>query len=167
VLVVRNTIMYSVVAAILVVASFGIYNTLSTIVMEKTRDIAILKSMVFTRVTCGHLLLEGIIHRRDRERIRAGSGIWAHEGAIDGPTEAAGRLGKSILPIWWGPETIRPGHAFALVSCILAAYLPARRAGRVHPVEIIAGRRMTAVLRAETIGTYATRRGAGGPWSTM
>jgi len=47
VLVVRNIIMYSVVSAILIVASFGIYNTLSTIVLEKTRDIAILKSMGF------------------------------------------------------------------------------------------------------------------------
>ena len=33
-LLVRNIIMYSVVSAILVVASFGIYNTISTIVME-------------------------------------------------------------------------------------------------------------------------------------
>ena len=43
----RNIIMYSVVGAILVVASFGIYNTISTIVMEKTRDIAIMKSIDF------------------------------------------------------------------------------------------------------------------------
>ncbi len=46
-LTVRNIIMYSVVTAILVVAAFGIYNTISTIVMEKTRDIAIMKSMGF------------------------------------------------------------------------------------------------------------------------
>jgi lipoprotein-releasing system permease protein len=47
ILIVRNIIMYSVVSAILIVASFGIYNTLSTIVLEKTRDIAILKSIGF------------------------------------------------------------------------------------------------------------------------
>jgi lipoprotein-releasing system permease protein len=47
VLLVRNLIMYSVVSAILVVAAFGIYNTISTIVMEKIHDIAILKSMGF------------------------------------------------------------------------------------------------------------------------
>ena len=35
-LLIRRIIMYSVVSAILIVASFGIYNTLSTIVMEKT-----------------------------------------------------------------------------------------------------------------------------------
>ena len=40
--VVRNIIMYTVVGAILLVASFGTYNIISTITHEKTRDIAIL-----------------------------------------------------------------------------------------------------------------------------
>jgi len=44
---VRRIMMYSVVAAILIVASFGIYNVISTVVLEKTRDIAIMKSMGF------------------------------------------------------------------------------------------------------------------------
>ena len=45
---IRNFIMYAVVGAILLVASFGIYNIISTITHEKTRDIAILKSLGFT-----------------------------------------------------------------------------------------------------------------------
>jgi lipoprotein-releasing system permease protein len=44
----RNIIMYTVVSAVLLVAAFGIFNVISTIVMEKQRDIAILKSMGFT-----------------------------------------------------------------------------------------------------------------------
>jgi hypothetical protein len=39
--------MYTVVAAILLVAGFGIYNIISTITYEKTRDIAIMKSLGF------------------------------------------------------------------------------------------------------------------------
>ena len=39
--VVRNVIMYTVVGAILLVASFGTYSIISTITHEKTRDIAI------------------------------------------------------------------------------------------------------------------------------
>jgi len=44
---IRNTIMYSVVSAVLIVAAFGIFNVISTVVLEKQRDIAILKSMGF------------------------------------------------------------------------------------------------------------------------
>jgi lipoprotein-releasing system permease protein len=40
----RNVLMYTIVGAILLVASFGTYNIISTITHEKTRDIAILKS---------------------------------------------------------------------------------------------------------------------------
>ena len=42
---IRNFIMYTVVSAILMVASFGTYNIISTITHEKTRDIAILRTM--------------------------------------------------------------------------------------------------------------------------
>jgi lipoprotein-releasing system permease protein len=46
---------------------------------------------------------------------------------------------KAFLPIWWGIEQFELAVLFALSSCILAAYLPARRAGKVHPVEILRG----------------------------
>src|SRR5690606_22361528 len=48
---VRNILMYTIVGAILLVASFGTYNIISTITHEKTRDIAILKSLGFREAT--------------------------------------------------------------------------------------------------------------------
>ena len=42
---IRNVIMFMVVGAILLVASFGTYNIISTITHEKARDIAIMKSL--------------------------------------------------------------------------------------------------------------------------
>ena len=60
--VIQNAIMYSVVGAILLVAAFGIYNIISTVVYEKTRDIAILKSLGFTeRDIQAIFLTEGLI----------------------------------------------------------------------------------------------------------
>jgi len=47
--VIQNSIMYSVVGAILLVTAFGIYNIISTVVFEKTHDIAILRSMGFAQ----------------------------------------------------------------------------------------------------------------------
>jgi len=139
VLLVRNLIMYSVVSAILV-ASFGIYNTISTIVMEKIHDIAILKSMGF--------------HARDVRRIFLAEGvILGALGSLFGVTLGMGLMwllaqveikppGASDLvhlPIYWGWEQYLLAVGFALVSAVGAAYLPARKAGRVQPVAILRG----------------------------
>ncbi|WP_408631179.1 ABC transporter permease [Methylocaldum marinum] len=132
--------MYSVVSAILIVASFGIYNTLSTIVMEKTRDIAILKSIGFhARDVRLIFLLEGTIIGVIGSvfGLLLGAGLMRVLAAIE--FRPPGVTEKVHMPIWWGPEQFALATAFALVSCILAAYLPARRAGRVHPVEILRG----------------------------
>ncbi|MCA6258212.1 MAG: ABC transporter permease, partial [Phenylobacterium sp.] len=60
-LVVRNVVMYAVISAILLVASFGIYTSVSTSVTDKRRDIAILRAMGFTdRDVEGIFLLEGL-----------------------------------------------------------------------------------------------------------
>ncbi|MGB5062242.1 MAG: ABC transporter permease [Candidatus Competibacter sp.] len=140
VLLVRNLIMYSVVSAILVVASFGIYNTISTIVMEKIHDIAILKSMGF--------------HARDIRRIFLAEGvILGALGSLFGVTLGMGLMwllaqveikppGASDLvhlPIYWGWEQYLLAAGFALTSAVGAAYLPARKAGLVQPVAILRG----------------------------
>jgi len=139
-LLVRNIIMFSVVSAILVVAAFGIYNTISTIVMEKTRDIAIMKAMGF--------------HARDLERIfllegmivgLLGSGLGVLLGMVlmQGLGQVAIRppgVSEVVhLPIWWGAEQYALAVLFAMLSCVGASYLPARRAGHVHPVDILRG----------------------------
>lgn len=140
VLVVRNIIMYSVVSAILIVASFGIYNTLSTIVLEKTRDIAILKSMGFhARDVRLIFLFEGVIIGviGSLVGLALGAGLMHVLSLVQ--IKPPGVSDKVFLPIWWGTQQFVLATAFAMTSCILAAYLPARRAGRVHPVEILRG----------------------------
>ena len=140
VLFVRNVIMYSVVSAILLVASFGIYNTISTIVMEKTRDIAILKSMGFhARDVRRIFLLEGIIVGSVGSVFGLALGVAFMQVLSVIELKPPGFTEIVHLPIWWGPEQYALAAGFALASCIAAAYLPARRAGRVHPVDILRG----------------------------
>ena len=67
-LTIRNIIMYTVVSAVLVVAAFGIYNVISTVVLEKRRDIAILKSMGF--------------HARDIQRVFVMEGLLLGDGGL-------------------------------------------------------------------------------------
>jgi lipoprotein-releasing system permease protein len=139
-LVVRNIIMYSVVSAILIVASFGIYNTLSTIVFEKTRDIAIMKSMGFhARDVRRVFLLEGLIVGTLGSLFGLAIGVGLMKVLSGIVLKPPGATESINLPVWWGPEQYAMAAAFALASCLVAAYLPARRAGRVHPVDILRG----------------------------
>jgi len=140
VLVIRNIIMYSVVAAILVVASFGIYNTLSTIVMEKTRDIAIMKSMGFhARDVRTVFVLEGAIVGAIGSVFGLAVGMGLMRALSEVALKPPGATEVVNLPMWWGAEQYAMATAFAMASCLVAAWLPARRAGRVHPVDILRG----------------------------
>lgn len=139
-LIVRNIILYSVVSAILLVASFGIYNTLSTIVLEKTRDIAILKSMGFhARDVRLIFLIEGSLIGALGSALGLSLGVGFMKLLASIEMRPPGVTEKVHLPIWWGVEQFALAAGFALLSCIAAAYLPARRAGRVHPVDILRG----------------------------
>ena len=140
VLTVRNIIMYSVVAAILVVASFGIYNTISTIVVEKTHDIAILKSIGFhARDVRRIFVVEGVIVGLIGSALGFALGLglmWVLAQVEIKPPGAADAI---HLPVYHGLEQFVLAALFALASSIGAAWLPARKAGRVHPVDILRG----------------------------
>jgi len=139
-LLVRNIIMYSVVAAILVVASFGIYNTISTIVIEKQRDIAILKSMGFrTRDIRRIFVLQGLITGAmgSSSGLLLGYGLMHVLAAVE--LRPPGVSDVVHMPIWWGPEQYLIAVAFAMASCVGAAYLPASKAGQLKPVDTLRG----------------------------
>lgn len=139
-LTVRNIIMYSVVTAILVVAAFGIYNTISTIVMEKTRDIAIMKSMGFHASDIQLIFLsEGLIVGLIGSLLGIAVGLglmWILDQVVL-PITAMG--GPTHLPVYRGQRQFFIAFAFALFSAVAASYLPANKGGRVHPVDVLRG----------------------------
>lgn len=139
-LLVRNIIMFSVVAAILVVAGFGMYNTISTIVMEKTRDIAIMKSMGFhPRDLRRIFLLEGAIVGSSGSLLGIVLGLGLMRLLAEVEIRPPGVTEIVHLPIFWGGTQFALAAAFAMLSCLAASYLPARRAGRLRPVDILRG----------------------------
>ena len=140
VLLVRNLIMYSVVSAILVVAAFGIYNTLSTIVMEKVHDIAILKSMGFhardiRRIFLAEGVMLGLVG--SLLGLGLGMGLMALLGQVEIKPPGATEIVQ--LPIYWGYDQYLLALGFAMASAVGAAVLPARKAARVQPVTILRG----------------------------
>jgi lipoprotein-releasing system permease protein len=138
-LVVRNIIMYSVVSAILLVASFGIYNVISTVVMEKTRDIAIMKSIGFhARDIRRIFLIEGVLIGLGGSILGMlmGMGLMRIMGMVEVKPPGADIIN---LPIDWGADQFALAAGFAMLSAVAAAYLPARKGGALQPVDILRG----------------------------
>jgi lipoprotein-releasing system permease protein len=139
-LVVRNVIMYTVVGAILLVACFGIYNVISTVVIEKTRDIAILKSMGFhARDIRLIFTIEGAIIGLAGSVFGVALGSAMMRGIEQIEIRTPASVDPVTLPIYWGADQFALAVAFALGSAIVAAWLPARKGGRVQPVDILRG----------------------------
>ncbi|PAQ09392.1 ABC transporter permease [Mesorhizobium temperatum] len=140
-LVVRNVIMYTVVGAIMLVAGFGIYNIISTITHEKARDIAIMKSLGFPESDMRRLfLLEGVVIGAAGSVLGGLLGVsMTYALSLVRFEIAATGQEMTQLPIAWSLMHYVIASAFALGSAAVAGYLPARRAARLNPVEIIRG----------------------------
>lgn len=136
----RNRIMYAVVGAILLVACFGIYNIISTVVMEKTKDIAILKSMGFSKLDIINIfLLEGFLVGFTGAILGCGLGrLFLH--ILSGITiRNPGMTRPMPMPLDYGIGQYFFVSGIAIFSAIIAAYLPARKAGALPPVDILRG----------------------------
>ncbi len=137
---IRNAILYTVVSAVLIVAAFGIYNVISTVVMEKQRDIAILKSMGFRAGEIKRIfLLQGVVLGLVGLGIGLPFGCLLMLGMMQIQLKPPGGTEIVNLPIDWGWQQFAVAAAFALTASILAAYLPARKGAKVQPVAILRG----------------------------
>jgi len=140
-LVIRNVIMYTVVAAIMLVAGFGIFNIISTITHEKARDIAIMKSLGFAEGDMRRLfLIEGVAIGAAGSLIGWLLGFTLVYALAQVRFELA-TTGQEMthLPIAWSFLHYLLAAGFALASAAVAGYLPARKAAKLNPVDIIRG----------------------------
>ncbi len=139
-LVIRNIIMYSVVSAVLIVAAFGIYNIISTVVMEKHRDIAILKSMGFRAGDIKEIfLIQGALLGFAGLVAGLPLGCGLMFALMQVRFKPPGLTEEISMPLDWSAPQFFIAGAFAFFAALFASYLPARKAAQVLPVEILRG----------------------------
>jgi lipoprotein-releasing system permease protein len=137
---VRNVIMFTVVGAILLVAGFGIFNIVSIITHEKSRDIAILKSLGFAEGDMRQIfLLEGLVMGVVGAILgwALGYGLTVALSQVKFELEQATEV--TSLPVVYELIHYAIAGSIAICAAAIAGYLPARKASRVNPVDIIRG----------------------------
>jgi lipoprotein-releasing system permease protein len=137
--IIRNIIMFAVVGAILLVASFGTYNIISTITHEKARDIAIMKSLGLNEFTVRSIfVVEALIIGLAGALVGFLLGYLLCLG-LGSVRIKSPFIDTDRLPLAYTYVHYLLAGMVALVSSVVAGYQPARKAARVHPVEIIRG----------------------------
>ncbi len=137
---VRTMISYAVSITLLIVAGFGIYNILNMLIYEKMNDIAILKATGFSGkdvkiIFISQAIIIGLIG--GILGLLLGYGVCVIIDNTPFVTPALPTI--KTFPVVYDPKYYIIGIVFAMLSTFFAGYLPARRAERIDPVDIIRG----------------------------
>lgn len=137
---IRNLITYSVSITLLIVAGFGIYNILNMLIYEKMNDIAILKATGFSGKDVHYIFMSQAI------LIGVFGGVFGlllgfllSMGIDNTPFETEALPTITTYPVNHNPVFYIIGIVFALLATFFAGYLPARKARKIDPVQIIRG----------------------------
>lgn len=137
---IRNLITYAVSITLLIVAGFGIYNILNMLIYEKMKDIAILKATGFSGrdvklIFMSQAMIIGTLG--GISGLIVGNILSSIIDKLPFETEALPTI--TTYPVNFNGWHYVIGIVFALISTFIAGYLPANKAKRIDPVQIIRG----------------------------
>jgi lipoprotein-releasing system permease protein len=144
----EKTVMFIILTLIVLVAAFGIASTLFMVVMEKTRDIAILKSMGATGLSIMKIfVLEGLIIGVTGTLIGVGSGLFISlnlQSIVDIVQKLTGfeLFSRDIYYLDHFPSQVIPADVVlisltAILISFIATLYPAWQASRLLPAEAL------------------------------
>lgn len=119
----------------LFVGVFLIYNAFSMTVVERTRELGLLRSVGMTRrQVTAQVMIEGLLLGALGALAGAGGGVLMSRGLVELMSQIMGQeLEAGGLPLGIMAGSVAVGIAVTL----LAAALPARQAGRISPLEAL------------------------------
>jgi lipoprotein-releasing system permease protein len=125
------------------IAGVAMFNTLAMIVIEKTKDIAILRSMGYERTDVTRIFLwQAVIVLTIGAVIGCLFGAAATYGISHMPLRNGGISGiftAKYYVVAWSPWHYVEAVGTAVVMVMLASVIPARRAARLEPGDIVRG----------------------------
>ena len=136
---IQDAIRFLSVGAVMIVAGFGIYNVLNMTVMQKRKDVAILKSMGYsTREIMSLFFSQGMILGVTGAiaGLTFGFLLCSYLSTLSfGGGPMGGGTGKLMISL--NPKIYIQASTLALLSASISSILPALSAGRLTPIEII------------------------------
>lgn len=138
--IIQDAIRFFCIGAVLAVAGFGIYNVLNMTVMQKRKDIAILRSMGFSSKEIIFLFFsQGLILGIAGAilGILFGHLLGMYLGTISIGSGGAYDFGPDHILVSKDPGIYLQAFFLGLFSSCLASFIPARAASKLSPIEII------------------------------
>ena len=126
------------VSSILLLSGLGIFNVFAIMVIEKTRDIAILRSMGFKPSDASFIFLwQGGIVLFFGILLGVAIGILSTYGISQIPLRIRGIFSTDSFVVNWDIAHYFWAIVIAIVFVSIASWIPARRAARIEPAKII------------------------------
>lgn len=132
------------------VGIFLIVNTFSMLVAQRTREIGLMRALGYSRKQINRsVLLEALLLGGVGSVLGVGAGIGVAIGLMKLMGLMGMHLSSSDLTVVWTTPAL--GLLLGVVVTVLAAYLPARRAGRISPMAALREAGAPADVRAGVV----------------
>jgi lipoprotein-releasing system permease protein len=137
---IRNVMTFVVSMTLLVVAGFGIYNIMNMTVINKIKDIAILKATGFEgRDIIAIFLLQAAFIGLSGGLLGLLIGFGISYALSLTPFDAGDFITIKTFPVIFAAKFYVMGLLFGVITTVLAGFFPSRKAAQVDPVAILRG----------------------------